>query len=85
MRITVNPDKGWFASLPAATAHFIMGKLVKANADPKSNIDIRFASEHWSERVNSGPLNQRAATLGANLARDFRDVPPWTGAGGKVR
>lgn len=79
MRVTVNPDKGWFASLPGATAHFIMGKLVKSNADPKSNVEIRFAGEHWSERVNSGPLNQRADALGRALARDFRDVPPWKG------
>ena len=81
MNITVNPDSGWFASLPTATAHFVMGKLAKAQGDKRHPVTVRFHGEHWSAPKPSAATNQRAAMMGRELAKDFRDVPPWKGAG----
>jgi hypothetical protein len=84
MNVTINPESGWFASLPKATQDFVMRKLLKAQTDPKRPINLRVTGagvmrEHFTHTPSQARLGM-ADDLGRKMAREMRHVTPWRGA-----
>jgi hypothetical protein len=84
VRVTINPERGWFASLPKATQDFIQRKVTKAQTDRRFPVEVSVTGSgamraHFAHRPTQARLDQ-AEHMGAVLARDFRTVPAWRGA-----
>jgi len=86
MNITINPESGWFASLPKATQDFVMRKISRAQTDPKRPVNLRVTGKGVMRARFTEPRSQArldmADDLGNKLAHDMRHVTPWTGASG---
>lgn len=84
MNVTINPESGWFASLPSPTKDFVMRKLVKAQTDPKRPISLRVTGTGVMRARFTEPRSQArlgmADELGDRLARGISFVTPWRGA-----
>ena len=85
MRVIVNPESGWFASLPSPTKNFVMGKLTKAQADKRFPIELQVTGCGVMRCTFPGSVADpkrldAADQLGTRLAQTLRKAPPWTGA-----
>jgi hypothetical protein len=85
MRVIIDPESGWFGSLPAATQDFVMRKVTKAQVDRRYPIELHVTGtgvmRHSLPGSVADPKRLDAwPVLGAKLAHSMRLVPPWRGA-----
>lgn len=85
MRVTINPESGWYADLPKATQDYVMRHLVRAQLDRRRPVELHVTGtgllRHTLPGSQSDPKRlDRAGVLGDSLAHFFRHVPPWRGA-----
>lgn len=90
MRVTINPESGYYASLPAATQDFIRGKVNKAVSDPRRSVELAVTGkgilrhrQPATDIVAASRRTQGWAVMADRHAAELRNAPPWLGAGGR--